>query len=197
MPSDATVGIYSGSPADQNAEARKMFTERSNQQDGLAAILTYCQNKVGFRVNSTDTIPFRQVLKDEFSGIVVYEQSLASNRLEKSLPGGMMPTAEDLGPYFSYEYVLKIYIAMLMMMTGSHMSLIQFIVRADNQLTLEVSETFTIRTDTSTTVVAFRNFWIVNRDEMARRADELMEKLKLRESIGEWAKKITSDGWQQ
>ncbi|KAG0014333.1 hypothetical protein BGZ81_000523 [Podila clonocystis] len=197
MSSDATVGIYSGLPADPNAEARKMFTDRTNQQDGLAAILTYCQNKAGFRVGSTNTIPFRQVLKDEFSGIVEYQQNLPSNRLEKSLPGGMMPTAEDLGPYFPYEYIMKIYIAMLMTMTGSHMTLIQFIVRAENELSLEVSETFTIRTDTSTSVVAFRNFWIVNRDEMARQADVLMDRLKLRESIGNWAKKITSDGWQQ
>ncbi|KAF9367042.1 hypothetical protein CPB97_006469, partial [Podila verticillata] len=50
MSSNSTVGIYNGLPADPNAEARKMFTERANQQDGLAAILTYCQNKVGFRV---------------------------------------------------------------------------------------------------------------------------------------------------
>ncbi|KAG0016333.1 hypothetical protein BGZ82_001124 [Podila clonocystis] len=197
MPSDATVGIYSGLPADPNAEARKMFTDRANQQDGLAAILTYCQNKVGFHVGSTDTIPFRQVLKDEFSGIVEYQQNLTSSRLKKSLPGGMMPTAEDLGPYFPYEYIFKIYIAMLMVMTGSHMTPIQFIVRADNKLSLEVSETFTIRTDTSTSVVAFRNFWIVKRDEMARQADELMDGLKFRVSIGNWARKITSVGWQQ
>ncbi|KAF9995355.1 hypothetical protein BGZ80_007539 [Entomortierella chlamydospora] len=105
--------------------------------------------------------------------------------------------AEDLGPHFPYEYILKIYIAALMETIGSHMALIQFIIRAENQLSLEVSETFTIRTDTPVSVVAFRNFWIVNRDEMARRADELMDRLKLRESIGDRAKKITSDGWQQ
>jgi hypothetical protein len=122
--SDATMDIDNELPAYPKRQSPKTFTERANQQDGLAAIITYCQNKVGFRVGSTDTIPFRQVLKDEFSGIVVYQQSLASNRLEKSLPGGMMPAAEDLGPYFSYEYVLKIYIAMLMMMTGSQVTLI-------------------------------------------------------------------------
>ncbi|KAF9987878.1 hypothetical protein BGZ79_005165 [Entomortierella chlamydospora] len=174
MLSDAAVGIYSGLPADPNADARKVFTERVNQQDDLAAILTYCQSKVGFYVGSTDTIPFRQFLK-----------------------GSMMPMAEDLGPHFPYEYILKIYIAALMETIGSHMALIQFIIRAENQLSLEVSETFTIRTDTPVSVVAFRNFWIVNRDEMARRADELMDRLKLRESIGDRAKKITSDGWQQ
>ncbi|KAF9369748.1 hypothetical protein CPB97_003323 [Podila verticillata] len=197
MSSNATVGIYNGLPADPNAEARKMFTERENQQDGLAAILTYCQNKSGFRVDSTDTIPFRQVLKDEFSGIVEFQQNVPSSRLEKSLPGGMLPRAEDLGPFFPEEYVWRLYIAMLMASPGSNTSLIQFIVRADNQLTLEVSETFTNHQESSMTVVAIRNFWIVNRDEMARRADELMDRLKLRESIGNWARKITSDGFQQ
>ncbi|KAI9241278.1 MAG: hypothetical protein BYD32DRAFT_458080 [Podila humilis] len=181
MTSNATVGIYNGLPADQDADARKMFTERENQQDGLAAILTYCQNKSGFRVNSTDTIPFRQVLKAEFSGIVE----------------GLMPTAEDLGPFFPEEYIWRLYIAMLMASPGSNTTLIQFIVRADNQLTLEVSETFTNRTDSTLTIVAIRNFWIVNRDEMARRADDLMDTLKLRESIGNWARNITSDGFQQ
>ncbi|KAF8924845.1 hypothetical protein BGZ52_007672, partial [Haplosporangium bisporale] len=47
------------------------------------------------------------------------------------------------------------------------------------------------------TIVAIRNFWIVNRDEMARQADKLMDTLKLRESIGNWARNITSDGFQQ
>ncbi|KAI9241290.1 MAG: hypothetical protein BYD32DRAFT_458094 [Podila humilis] len=197
MSSHATVGIYNGLPADQDADARKMFTERENQQDGLAAILTYCQNKSGFRVNSTDTIPFRQILKAEFSDIVEYQQNIPSSRLEKSLPGGLMPTAEDLGPFFPEEYVWRLYIAMLMASPGSNTALIQFIVRADNQLTLEVSETFTNRTDSTWTIVAIRNFWIVNRDEMARQADKLMDTLKLRESIGNWARNITSDGFQQ
>ncbi|KFH72841.1 hypothetical protein MVEG_00066 [Podila verticillata NRRL 6337] len=197
MSSNSTVGIYNGLPADPNAEARKMFTERENQQDGLAAILTYCQNKGGFRVGSTDTIPFRQVLKDEFSDIVEYQQNMPSSRLEKSLPGGLMPTAEDLGPFFPEEYVWRLYIAILMAIASGHTTLIQFIVRADNQLTLEVSETYTIRTDSSMNVMAFRNSWIVNRDEMARRADELMDRLKFRESIDNWARKITSDGFQQ
>ncbi|KAI9241292.1 MAG: hypothetical protein BYD32DRAFT_458097 [Podila humilis] len=98
MSSNSTVGIYNGLPADPNAKARKMFTERENQQDGLAAILTYCQNKVGFRVGSTDTIPFRQVLKDEFPDII-----------------------------------------------HGRTTLIQFIDRADNQLTLEIPETYTIQ----------------------------------------------------
>ncbi|KAF9367087.1 hypothetical protein CPC16_007007, partial [Podila verticillata] len=82
MSSNTTVGIYNGLPADPNAEARKMFTERENQQDGLASILMYFQNKVGFRIGTIDTIPFRQVLKDEFSDIVEYQQDLPSNRLE-------------------------------------------------------------------------------------------------------------------
>ena len=108
-----------------------------------------------------------------------------------------MPTAEDLGPFFPEEYVWRLYIAMLMASPGSNTALIQFIVRADNQLTLEVSETFTNRTDSTWTIVAIRNFWIVNRDEMARRADELKERLKLMESISNWARNVTSDGFQQ
>ncbi|KAF9368520.1 hypothetical protein CPB97_004523 [Podila verticillata] len=129
---NSTVGIYSGLPADQDTETRKMFTERANQQDGLAAILTCCQNKVGFRVGGTDTIPFRQVLNVEFSDIVEYQQSPSSSRLEKSLSGGMMPTAEDLGTHFPFEYIFKMYIAILMAMAGNHMTLVQFLVRADN-----------------------------------------------------------------
>ncbi|KAI9241293.1 MAG: hypothetical protein BYD32DRAFT_78259 [Podila humilis] len=151
----------------------------------------------GFRVNSTNTIPFRWVLKEEFSDIVEFQQGLPSDRLQMSLPGGVMPTAEDLGPFFPFELVKRYYILMLMAATGGHTSLIQFIVRADNQLTLEVSETFSIGAGSSTSFTAFRYFWIVNRDEMARQADKLMDRLKLRESIGNWARKITSDGFQQ
>ncbi|KAG0007330.1 hypothetical protein BGZ81_004976, partial [Podila clonocystis] len=66
MSSNSTVGIYSGLPADPNAESHKMFTERANQQDDLAMILQNCQFKFVFAVGSNNTIPFRQVLKDEF-----------------------------------------------------------------------------------------------------------------------------------
>ncbi|KAF9306076.1 hypothetical protein BG003_001114 [Podila horticola] len=196
MTSNSTVGIYAGLPADPNAEARKMFTERANQQDGLAMILKYCQTKSGFTVGSNNTISFRQVLKDEFSGIVEYQQNVSSSRLDKTLSGDMLPTAEDLGPYFPFEYILKIYIIILMEATGGGTSLIQFIIRDEGQLSLEVSEAFVMGINGGSSVVAFRNYWIVNRDEMARRADELMDKLKLRESIGNWAKNITSPRFQ-
>ncbi|KAI9241295.1 MAG: hypothetical protein BYD32DRAFT_433322 [Podila humilis] len=147
--------------------------------------------------SSTNIIPFHQVLMDELSSVVEYQQNLASSRIENSLPGNMMPKTGDLGAHFPLEFIFKIYIAILMAMTSSHITLILFIVLSDNQLTLEVSETFTIGTDSSTNFTAFRYFWIVNRDEMARRADELKERLKLMESISNWARNITSDGFQQ
>ncbi|KAF9371450.1 hypothetical protein CPB97_001948 [Podila verticillata] len=110
------MGVFNGLPANSNAEARKMFTERENQLDGLAAILTYCQNKSGFRV-------------------------------------GVMPTAQDLGPFFPFEFIMMYYIFMLTVATSGHMTLIQFIVQADNLLTLEVSEMFTIGTNSSMSYV--------------------------------------------
>ncbi|KFH72833.1 hypothetical protein MVEG_00058 [Podila verticillata NRRL 6337] len=121
---------------------------------------------------------------DELSSVVEYQQNLASSRIENSLPENMMPKTGDLRAHFPLEFIFKIYIAILMAMTN-------------NQLMLEVSETFTIGTDSSTNFTAFRYFWIVNRDEMARRADELKERLKLMESISNWARNITSDGFQQ
>ncbi|KAF9915822.1 hypothetical protein FBU30_001733 [Linnemannia zychae] len=194
MSSMVTVGIYNGLPADPNAEARKMFTERENQQDGLAAILTYCQNKSGFRPGSNDTTALRQVFENEFWNILNTQPQSVASPFEKSFPNGTQPSVEELRPFFPYEHVLSKYISM-MSMGYSYSSIIQFIVQADYRLTFGINQTITICTDSYKMVSNSGYYYFIDRDVMAQRADELMNKLQLRESIGDWAKRITSNGW--
>ncbi|KAF9332110.1 hypothetical protein BG006_005027 [Podila minutissima] len=70
MSSASTVGIYSGLPADPNAEACKMFTEWENQQDGLAMIFKYCQTKSGFSIDSNNPVPFARSSRTSFSALL-------------------------------------------------------------------------------------------------------------------------------
>ncbi|KAG0236494.1 hypothetical protein BGW42_003400 [Actinomortierella wolfii] len=191
-----TVGIYSGpSPADRNAELRKLFTVRENQQDGLGSILRYCQTKSGFTVGSSDTTAFQKVLTSEFSSILIPLPS-RSSQLELTKPSTgiiALPTAEELRPYFQNSMILEIYIALLMAMGYSYKSIVQFVTKMDSeQLSFDIDESHVFRRDSDTYTLAKRNSWIVNRDEMARQADWLVNKLGLKDSLDDWNQRITS-----
>ncbi|KAG0236496.1 hypothetical protein BGW42_003402 [Actinomortierella wolfii] len=205
----ATVGTYSGpSPRDPDADIRKIFTERENQQDGLGTILKYCQEKVGFTVGSSNTLPLRAVLVFEFSSILRYQPSSRSSAsslssptfsIESVVPEGMR--IED-DPGLAAKYIpphLPAYLKFLEDIRKNgygYSSLIVFSTKDEgNTLSLVIDENHVIRIGSQHGVNAFQNVWIIDRDEMARQADWLVDKLRLKESLEDWNRKITSPGY--
>ncbi|KAG0242785.1 hypothetical protein BGW41_003461 [Actinomortierella wolfii] len=203
-----TVGTYSGPrPKDPNADIRKIFTERENQQDGLGTILKYCQVKAGFTVGSSNTWPLRAVLLHEFSTILRHQPSSKSSAssllsptfsIECVVPEGVRieddPRMVKYIPTPPPEY-FKFWEDVQRNGYGYN-SLIEFLTKDEgNTLSLVIDENHVIHVGSNYSVSAFQNVWIIDRDEMARQADWLVDKLKLKESLEDWNRKITSPGY--
>ncbi|KAG0256084.1 hypothetical protein DFQ27_005915 [Actinomortierella ambigua] len=208
----ATVGKYTGPPpGNPNADIRMIFTERANQQDGLATILKYCQDKVGFTVGSTNTIPVRALLLWEFSNVLKLQIQGYQAGAPAGASAGVVQSIEKItaegvsigdDPEVQTLYVPPYPPAYLKFLKElqeggwSYKSLIVFATKDEsNQLSLVIDENHVVRVGSQQGVNAFNTRWIVDRDAMARQADWLVDKLKIKDSLENWNRRITSPGY--
>ncbi|KAG0210349.1 hypothetical protein BGX28_009401 [Mortierella sp. GBA30] len=188
---NVTVGVYLGSPVDdRNAELRKVFSERENHPDGLGTILSYCQQESGFTVGSSDLTVFNQKLW-EFKGVledIVYKTA-------SPVVGHKDHVVQQVNDFlepFPDKTKLGAFIAGLQ--RGSYYStLVDFCIELRGEtLRLYI---FKVVMYGKCPVENWLWIWEVNREEMIRRADELVVKTRLKERIEDWTRDITSDGY--
>ncbi|KAF9973798.1 hypothetical protein BGZ73_002958 [Actinomortierella ambigua] len=203
-----TVGVYSGPPpSDTNAAFLKVFTDPANQQDGLASILKYAQEKVGFTVGSTNTIGIRLVLTWEFSniflphwdGILQKASGEKGPSLERITPEGVRLHEDHTIQSMYIPPSLPAYLQFLKDLTeGSwtYKSLVVFSTKDEGgQLSLTIDENHVVCIGSQQSVNQFSNRYIVDRDAMVKNAQWLVDKLKFKDSLDEWNRRITSPGY--
>ncbi|KAG9071506.1 hypothetical protein KI688_005718 [Linnemannia hyalina] len=195
MSGNVTAGIYLGTPpADPNAEIRKIFTERENQQDGLGTILSYCQKEAGFTIGSTDTEGFRQQLRT-FGPVLWLQDSSIMMPMQdnKDAVIAAILTFADRVPDKSQcrKFASEI-------VDNMTKSFVQFCVQQDGDYLALFLTKVTVQGNSQNMIgVCAYDIWAVNRGEMASRADELVDKLKLKDGLGEWVKKVSSPGYAE
>jgi len=193
---DVSAGFHVGRLAsDPNAELRKVFEEHANQQDGLGSILKYCQDKSGFMPGHIDTTRFMEVLDTEFSNVVT----------KRETPTTFVMYVTDGGPTGSRDLVdhLPDNSRLVRFLdtrpsTGTYnRAIAQFITEVEGDfLSLYVIELAMYRTNNSSGESVRLQYRSVDRDEMARRAEELVVKLREKERLEEWARGMSSAGYQ-
>lgn len=195
MSDNVTAGIYLGAPPkDPNADIRKIFTERENQQDGLGTILSFCQKEAGFVVGSTDVEGFRQQLQ-KFPPVLWLQDSSVMMPMQDNKDAVIraiqafaegVPDKSQLQKFASQirDGVNTSFAQFCIQQSGDYLAL--FLTKA----TVQGNYQFMIG-------VCAYDIWVVNRDEMARRADELVDRLKLKDGLDDWVKKVSSPGYAQ
>ncbi|KAF9097181.1 hypothetical protein BGX29_008179 [Mortierella sp. GBA35] len=191
--SSVTAGSYLGPKAvDPNAELRKIFSEWGNHQDGLGTILSYCQTASGYTVGSWDTNGFIQKLQ-EFSGVVnpksfgVASPTDLQGHLVFEGTEQLLELIPDKSKVEKFNMSLK---------GTSVWTLVQFCIELRGEsLQLYIAKVREETTPTSWSKTSCLYGWEVDRQEMIRRADELVAKTSLKDRIDDWTRNITSDGW--
>ncbi|KAF9275375.1 hypothetical protein BGZ88_002366 [Linnemannia elongata] len=179
MSDDITAGIYLGTPPeDPNADIRKIFTERENQQDGLGTILSFCQREAGFTVGSTDTEGFRQQLRT-FDPIYGPKTLPAIQAFAERVP--------DKSQFQKFASQIR---------DNINAGFVQFCIQQDGDyLALFLTKATVMSNFQNMIGVCAYDIYVVNRGLMASRADELVTRLKLKDGLGEWVKKVSSPGY--
>ncbi|GJJ79148.1 hypothetical protein EMPS_11507 [Entomortierella parvispora] len=193
---DVSAGFHVGSFAyDPNAELRKVFEERANQQDGLGSILKYCQDKSGFRPGNTDTRHFMDVLDAEFSNVVT--KNLNPTAFVNYLTHGGLTSSRDLVEHLPDNSRLTRFLDSRPSSGNYNRAIAQFITEVEGDfLSIYVIELAMSRSGNSNSECASVQLRSVDRDEMARRAEDLVVKLREKERLEEWARGMSSPGYQ-
>jgi len=196
--SDITAGYHVGLKADDSdAQLRKVFTDRANQQDGLATILKYCQDKSGYWPGNTDPSGFLGVLEAEFSNVVTIKVNPTTFMKYLGRPGDGMPSIDDLVIHLPENTKLVRFLRNTPLFGSYNRSIIQLFTELEGDYlsfyTVQISK---YRDDDETDESVSLTYHSVDRDEMARRADELVKKLRVKERLDDWANGISSDGYR-
>ncbi|KAF9097182.1 hypothetical protein BGX29_008180 [Mortierella sp. GBA35] len=189
--SSVTAGSYLGSQADDpNAELRKIFSEWGNQQDGLGTILSYCQTESGYTAGSTDITGFLQQLQG-FSGVIDRKSFTTISPM-----GLWAQVIEQINQFLlPHPDMSKIKSFLGSPLGISSSTLVHFCVELKgDSLRLFIPKIFVQGFDWIL-VTSYCTFemWEVNRQEMTKRADELVSRTQLKNRIDDWTKNITSD----
>ncbi|KAG0067168.1 hypothetical protein BGZ89_006399 [Linnemannia elongata] len=193
MSDDITAGIYLGTPPeDPNADIRKIFTERENQQDGLGTILSFCQREAGFTVGSTDTEGFRQQLRT-FDPILWTQDSSVMMPMQDNKDAvirAIQAFAERVPDKSQFQKFAS------QIRDNINASFVQFCIQQDGDyLALFLTKATVMSNFQNMIGVCAYDIYVVNRGLMASRADELVTRLKLKDGLGEWVKKVSSPGY--
>jgi len=189
-----SAGAYQGPPPeDPSAALRKCFTERRNQMDGLGCILKYCQLESGFKVGDTDVTGFRRSLEG-FAGVVDKTKMDDMPRVVGSLMDVFVNVSAFL-MFLPQKWQLDQFWYSAIRYADSNIA--QFVGQDQNDdlLLYIVHMNVHINSNTDTSAYILREYYAVNHDEMARRADELVAKVKDKLGLGEWASRISSEGY--
>lgn len=193
MSDNVTAGIYLGAPPkDPSAEIRKIFTERENQQDGLGTILSYCQKEAGFTVGSTDVEGFRQQLRTFEPILWVQDQSvmmpMQSNK--DAVIAAIKTFAQRVPDKSQCEKFAS------QIRDGVNASFVQFCIQQDGDYLALFLTKATVQGNYQFMIgVCAYDIWVVNRTEMENRADQLVDRLKLKDGLEDWVKKVSTPGY--
>ncbi|KAG0204073.1 hypothetical protein BGX28_003884 [Mortierella sp. GBA30] len=190
---NVTAGSYLGSQAeDPTADIRKIFSERGNHQDALGTILGYCQQESGFGVGSTDTTGFMEKL-DEFRGVV--DKVAVTVNSPMGTKDQLVQQINDFLAQLPDKSKVDKFAAGLSGFFNS--TIVHFCIELQGEsLNLYIPKIIMQGTTSSAMAVCMFGTWAVNREEMIRRADELVVKTKLKERIEDWTRGISSDGYK-
>ncbi|GJJ73888.1 hypothetical protein EMPS_06246 [Entomortierella parvispora] len=193
---DVSAGFHVGPFAyDPHAELRKVFEERDNQQDGLGSILKYCQDKCGFRPGNTDTKQFRDVLDAEFSNVVT--KTFNPTTFVKYITDGGSTSSHSLVEHLPDNSKLIRFLDSRPSSGNYNRAIAQFITEVEGDfLSMYVIELAMSQTDRGNSESICIEYRSVDRDEMARSAEDLVVKLREKERLEEWARGISSPGYQ-
>ncbi|GJJ73887.1 hypothetical protein EMPS_06245 [Entomortierella parvispora] len=191
------VGEYASDP---NSELRKIFSVRENQQDGLATILKYCQDKSRFKPGDVDTTAFKEVLQSEFSDVVTEDLKPTKFIKYQQNRVGSEGGVDDLVQHLPDNTRLKKFLASRPSVGNYDWSMAQFITEVEGDyLSLYVVELRVFgRHDSGGSHSGEKIRYgcrSVDRDEMTRRADDLVAKLREKERLVDWAKGMSSVGY--
>jgi hypothetical protein len=193
MKDDITAGIYLGtSPEDPNAEIRKIFTERENQQDGLGTILSFCQKEAGFSVGDTDTEGFRQQLRT--FGPVLWLQDSSIMMPMQGNKDAVVATIREFAKRVPDKSQYEKFASEVT--DNVNASFVQFCIQQDGDYLALFLTKATVQGNFQFMIgVCAYDIWVVNRGEMASRADELVARLQLKDGLENWVQKISSPGY--
>ncbi|KAF9144907.1 hypothetical protein BG015_012062 [Linnemannia schmuckeri] len=193
MSDHVTAGIYLGPPPkDPNAEIRKIFTERENQQDGLGTILSFCQKEAGFTVGDTDTEGFRQQLRT-FDPVLWIQDSSVMMPMQDNKDAVIAAIQAFAERVPDKSQCQKFASQIRDNMTSSF---VQFCIQQDGDYLALFLTKVTVQGNFQNMIgVCAYDIWAVNRGEMASRADELVARLKLKDGLEDWVKKVSSPGY--
>ncbi|KAI8394193.1 uncharacterized protein BYT42DRAFT_553666 [Radiomyces spectabilis] len=191
---NATAGSYLGKPAeDPDASLRDVFAKEENHPDALASILKYCQNESGFKVGDRDTSKFGELLAS-FQGVLDQQSMMpySTSGSKDSVMGSINNFLSDLPDKSKLETFT------VSLPPGPFdSSLVHFCIQQQGyRLFLYIATVLANGDDYITIGVAVISKWELNRDETIARADELVEKTKLKEQLDDWLNGITSSGYE-
>ncbi|KAF9332016.1 hypothetical protein BG006_005109 [Podila minutissima] len=190
---NVSAGAYQGTPPEApSAALRRCFTERGNQMDGLGCILKYCQLDSGFKVGDTDLTGFRRSL-DGFGGVMNKTKTDEMPRLVGSLMDVFVSVSAFL-MFLPQKWQLDKFWYSAIQHADSNIA--QFVGQDQNDglFLYIVQMNVHINSNTDTSAYILREYYAVNRDEMARRADELVAKIKDKLSLDDWISGVSSEG---
>lgn len=161
--------------------------------DGLGCILKYCQLESGFKVGDTDVTGFRRSLEG-FAGVVNKTKTDEMPRVVGSLMI-VFATVSAFLMFLPQKWQLDQFWYTAIQHADSNIA--QFVGQDQNNdlLLYIVNMNVHINSNTDTSAYILREYYAVDRDEMARRADELVTKVKEKLGVGEWASRISSEGY--
>ncbi|KAG0242803.1 hypothetical protein BGW41_003479 [Actinomortierella wolfii] len=195
---DVSAGFHVGRFAeDPYAALRQVFEVRENQQDGLGSILKYCQDKCGFMPGNTDPNPLLDSLQSDFGNVFKSwpDPTTFMNYIDH-LPGP--PSTIDMVEHLPDNSRLLRFLNSLPTYGKYDRSIVQFISEVQGDYLSLYMVKISIQHDDgkprsdSVGVAALS----VDRDAMARNAEDLTEKIQEKERIDDWGKGISSEGYQ-
>ncbi|KAF9118630.1 hypothetical protein BGW39_001006, partial [Mortierella sp. 14UC] len=168
---DVTAGIYLGSPPkDPDAALREIFANRDNQQDGLGSILGFCQHEAGFMIGNTDTEGFRKQLAS--FGPVLWAQDSSVMMPMQDTKDAVIHTVQTFLERVPDKSKFATFVSRIQENTTS--VLVNFCIQQDGDyLALFISKITIMGNSQNMIGVCAYDIWVVNRNEMANRADEL------------------------
>ncbi|GJJ71434.1 hypothetical protein EMPS_03784 [Entomortierella parvispora] len=195
---DVTAGYHVGLKADDtDAQLRRAFADRANQQDGLATILKYCQDKSGYRPGNTDPSGFLSVLQAEFPNVVTIKVNPTTFMQYLGPSSRSMPSINDLVNHLPDNSKLLTFLRNIPEYGSYNRSIVQLFTELEGDyLSFYTVQIGKYQDDDETDESVSFTYHSVDRDEMARRADELVDKLRVKERLDDWANGISSDGYK-
>ncbi|KAG0029826.1 hypothetical protein BGZ82_007710 [Podila clonocystis] len=161
--------------------------------DGLGCILKYCQLEAGFNIGDTDLTGFRRSLEG-FAGVV------NKTKMDEMplVVGSLMDVFVNVSAFLMFlpqKWQLDKFWYSAIQHADSKIA--QFVGQDQNDelLLYIVQMNVHINSNTDTSAYILREHYAVNRDEMARCADELVAKVNDKLSIGDWISGISSEGY--